>query len=180
MKSKQILFFATATDIEAIIKSIEASYAIKYYEMGLFDLKNDKEYNSISEIPNFGCPKVGDWNKDLRLMAIPKKMLLNIRDVPQKIGGIKYAIDPLENHTSLCFQFGGTYKDGVLLGGNCFTTNPNDFALQVFKDFSSQVRKKFKKIGAFYVGKEAEEKLKLGWRLVTNEKSPKEYDLEIS
>lgn len=180
MKSKQILFFSTATDIEQIIKSIESSFSIKYYEMGLFDSNLIITYNSVFEISSFCLPKVGDWNKDLRLIAIPKEMTLAIRNVPQKVGGIKYAIDPLENHTSICFQFGGIYQDGILLAGNCFTTNPNDYSLQVFKDFSTRMKKSFKKIGTFYVGKEAEEKLKKGWRLVTNEKSPKEYDLALS
>lgn len=32
-------------------------------------------------------------------------------------------------------------------------------------------------MGSFYVGRSVEEKLKGGWRLVTNDKSPKEYDL---
>ncbi|HET9056085.1 MAG TPA: hypothetical protein VFN30_04480 [Chitinophagaceae bacterium] len=180
MKSKQILFFATAADIEPIVKSIETSFSIRYYEMGLFDTNSTGSYNSVFEIPNFGFPKVGDWNRDLRLMAIPKEMSLVIRDIPQKIGGIKYAIDSLENQTSICFQFGGIYQNGILLGGTCGTSFLNDFSSQVFKDFSSRVKKFFKKIGTFYVGEEAEKKLKEGWRLVTNEKSPREYDLTWS
>jgi hypothetical protein len=51
--------------------------------------------------------------------------------------------------------------------------------LELFKLLSTKIKKEFKKIGTFYVGKAAEEKLKLGWRLVTNEKSPREYDLEL-
>lgn len=180
MKSKQILFFATSTDIEPIVKSIEMLFPLKYYEMGLFDSQSIVAYNSVFEISSFGFPKVGDWNKDLRLMAIPKEMSLVIRDVPQRIGGIKYAIDPIENHISICFQFGGIFQDGILLAGNSFIGNPNDFSLQIFKDFSSRVKKTFKKIGAFYVGEEAQKKLKEGWRLVTNEKSPKEYDLSLN
>lgn len=113
-------------------------------------------------------------------MMMPRNTLLKVREVSQRSGGIKYAIDPLENHTSICFQFGGVYREGVLLSGNCFTTNPNTFSLEIFKIFSSDIKKNFNKIGTFYVGKKAEEKLKLGWRLVTNEKSPKEYDLALS
>lgn len=180
MKSKQILFFATATDIEPIFKSVETSFTINYIEMGLFDSKNIKSYNTISDITNFGFPKVGDWNKDLRLMAIPKAMPVNIREVPQKTGGIKYAVDTLENQNSVFCQFGGIYQDGILIGGSCGTTFFNDFSLQLFKDLSGKIKKNFNKIGTFYVGKEAEEKLKKGWRLATNEKSPREYDLSIS
>lgn len=180
MKNKQIYFFATVADIKQIVKSIENDFSITYHQMGLFDTKPNASYNSVSEMSNFGFPIVGDWIRDVRLMAIPQAIDIVFREVPQKIGGIKYAVDPLENHTSICFQFGGVFKDGILVAGNCFTTNTNDFALQVFQEFSTRVKKNFKKIGTFYVGKEAEEKLRIGWRLVTNEKSPKEYDLAFS
>ena len=180
MKSKQILFFTAKEDIEPIIKSIEATHQIVYYEMGMFESRHSISYNSISEIENFGSPKYGDWNKDLRLMMLPKNISLNVREVAQKRGSLKYAIDPLENQLSICFQFGGIYQDGILLGGSCGTSFINDFSLQIFNDFSLKIKKKFKKIGTFYVGEIAEQKLKDGWRLVTNEKSPKEYDLTLS
>ena len=178
MKSKQILFFATALDIKPIIELIEEMFSIKYYSMGLFDVKSDKYYKSISEIPDFAKPKSGDWNRDLRLMAIPSNLSLVIRSVNQQKGGVKYAIDPSENQTSICFQFGGIYKDGVLLAGSCGTVFINDFSSQIFNEFSSKIKKYFKKIDKFYVGPEAEKKLKEGWRLVQNEGFSKEYDLK--
>lgn len=174
-----MLFFATARDINPIVKAIETSFSIRYYEIGLFDFKGYKSYSSISEISNLGFPKVGDWNRDLRLLAIPKELSLVIRDVPQKAGGIKYAIDTLENQISICFQFGGIFQNGILLAGKCGTSFLNEFSMELFKCFSSKVKKDFKKIGTFYVGKDAEEKLIEGWRLVTNENSPKEYDLVL-
>ncbi|WP_343657921.1 hypothetical protein [Chryseobacterium sp.] len=177
MTSKQVLFFATKSDIENIIMDIEASYPIKYYEMGLFDTRSDKYFDSVAEIPDFGTPRSGDWNRDLRLMAMPKNLSMIIRDIDQKKGGVKYAVDPVLNHISICFQFGGIYKEGVIIAGSCFTTNPNEFSLEVFKDFSSKIRKSFKKIDKFYVGPDAEEKLRDGWRLVQNEGFAKGYDL---
>lgn len=179
MKSKQILFFATAIDIQSIVNLIESECQIKYYEMGLFDTKPESFYNSVSEISNFCIPKFGDWNKDLRLMGVPKHLSINIREVPQRNGGVKYAIDPLENSISICFQFGGIYEEGIILGGSCGTTFINEFSMQIFNKFSSKLKKEFKKIENFYVGNNAEKKLRQGWRLVTNEKLPKEYDLSM-
>lgn len=180
MKSKQILFFATAIDIQPIMESLESLYQVKYYEMGLFDIKPNSYYDSISEIPNFCIPEYSDWNRDLRVMMLPKSSLLRIREVPQRSGGLKYAIDPLENQVSICFQFGGTYQEGILLGGSCGTSFLNDFSIKIFKEFSLRLKKEFRKIGNFYVGKDAEEKLKSGWRLVTNEKISKDFDLKLN
>lgn len=50
MTSKQVLLFATKSDIENIIMDIEASYPIKYCEMGLFDTRSDKYFDSVAEI----------------------------------------------------------------------------------------------------------------------------------
>jgi hypothetical protein len=177
MKSKQILFFGTSKDLLPIIKDVENRFPIKYFEMGLFDDNKSREYSSIDKVQNFGKPQFGDWNWDIRLMMMPKDSNLVIREVPQRKGGIKYAIDPFKNQTSICFQFGGIVKEGVLLAGTCGTVFLNDFSLNIFKMFSLALKKNFKRIGNFYVGNMAEEKLKAGWRLVTNEKSPKEYDL---
>ncbi|MBZ4042494.1 hypothetical protein [Flavobacterium hibisci] len=179
MKSKQILFFATANDIIEIVKALEEALDVKYYEMGLFDKKNSTCYNSVSEIPNFGISKYGDWNKDLRLIMLSKSTTLIVREIPQRKGGVKYAIDALENQSSICFQFGGIYENEVLIAGTCGTSFLNNFSETVFKEFSSKVKKSFTKIEDFYVGKEAEEKLRSGWRLVTNEKLSKEFDLKI-
>lgn len=177
MKSKKLMFFGTREDLEPIIKNIEIKFEIKYFKMGLFDDKEVRLYDSIDEILEFGNPRIGDWNKDMRLIMMPKELSLVIREVPQKKGSKKYAIDPLENQTSICFQFGGIVKDGVLLAGTVGTVFFSDFALNIFNEFSFSLKKKFRKIGNFYVGKNAENKLKAGWRLVTNENSSTEYDL---
>lgn len=180
MENKQILFFATESDIRPIMHDIESSFSVKYYKTGSFENSDHDEINSVDEISDFGIPKFGDWNRNLRLLMVPQNADLVIREVPQRKGGIHYLIDQLENQISISFQFGGIYKDGVLVAGNCGTAYSSEFALEIFNAFSSKLKKEFKKIGTFYVGKVAEEKLNAGWRLVTDEKSPKEYDLASS
>ena len=128
----------------------------------------------------FGNSRTGDWNKDLRLIVLQEKSSISIREVVQKNGVVKFAIDTLENKNSVFIQFGGIYQEGILVAGSCGTVFYTEFSLSFFNNFSKELKKKFKKVGSFYVGKEAEEKLKQGWRLVTNEKSPKEFDLKIS
>lgn len=179
MKSKQIMFFTTEKDIEPIMLSIESIYSVEYYEMGLFDDKKDAGFSSIMDIPEFGKPKIGDWNKDLRLLVLPKEQSLQIRQVPQQKGGIKYAIDALINQSSICIQVGGIFKEGILIAGTCGTVYSNDFSDNFFKLISSKIKKNFKKIDGFYVGLDAESKLREGWRLVTNEKLSEGFDLKI-
>jgi len=179
MKGKQILFFCTFDDIKSIVQEIELKFSFKYIQMGLFDESKIITYESIFDVPEIGFAKYGDWNRDLRLMAVPKTAVVHIREVLQRKGGMKYVIDPLENQQSICFQFGGVFKEGVLVAGKCGSVFLDNFSIEIFKVFSSLLKKKTVKIGDFYVGTEAEKKLRLGWRLVTDMNSPIEYDLSL-
>jgi hypothetical protein len=180
MNSKQILFFSTQDDITPLIKEIELSFSIDYVEMGLFDNNKMTMYRSALDILNLGITVHGDWNRDLRLMIIPKGANVQIRPVVQRKGGIKFAIDPLENQETICIQFGGIYQNRTLIAGKCGTVYFSDFALNIFKKVSALIKKDFIRIGNFYVGPAALNKLKAGWRLTTDEQFPKEYDLQLA
>jgi hypothetical protein len=95
---------------------------------------------------------------------------------------MKFTVDQLNNPKSIELKIGGIYKDknNVIVAGRIATVSADEVSNELFKLFSLKMKKEFKRIGTFYVGRKAEEKLSLGWRLVTNEKSPKEYDLALS
>jgi hypothetical protein len=182
MKSKQIVFFAILSDMEPILKKVESSLSVQYFKTGLLDSRDIPHYQSIFDAPDLGFTLSGDWNRTDSYLVLPKTISLNIRDVPQRAGGVKYAVDQSVNGKSVELKVGGIYKDKehILVAGLIGTISEDDFSVDTFKLFSSLIRKEFKKIGSFYVGKSAEEKLRSGWRLVTNDKSPKEYDLAVS
>ena len=182
MKSKQTMYFAVLEDIEQIVREIELSIDIRYYKAGLLDSESIPTLNSLFEDPNVGFVLSGDWNRIDRYIILKKSTTLNIREVPQIAGGIKFAVDQMNNPKSIEFKLGGIYqeKENVIVAGRVATVSEDSDSNELYKIFSSKIKKKFKKIGAFYVGKIAEEKLKDGWRLVTNEKSPREYDLVLN
>jgi hypothetical protein len=181
MKSKQIIFFSTILDLEIILKEIEDSFDVNYFKMGLFDSKDIPRFDSILTLPDLGFTKYGDWNYADSYLILPEDISLNIREVSQKKGGTKYAIDQMVNPKSIELKCGGIYleKENIIVAGRIATISDNVFSQELYKSFSKLITKKFKKIDGFYVGDEAREKLKLGWRLVTNEKLSKEYDLLI-
>jgi hypothetical protein len=177
----QTMFFATFADLEPILKDVEKAYGIHYFQMGLLDVPETIHCNSIFENPDVGFISKGDWNYDRRFLVMPKELSLQVREVRQVTGRIKYAIDPTMNADSVCLQFGGIYrqKENVLVAGKIATIMEEPFSLAFYKLFSKKIQKGFKRIGAFYVGKEAEEKLHAGWRLVQDERRKPEYDLRI-
>lgn len=173
------MFFAVLADLEQILKGIESNHSLQYFETGLFDTSDVKHYKSIFELPDLGFTSYGDWNYDRSLLVMPDQSSLQIREVPQKKGGIKYAVDLFSNPVSISLQLGGIYKGkgNVLVAGKIGIVSNNKEALELYKYFSSSIKKAFRKINEFYVGRVAEEKLKSGWRLVLDEGRQKEYDL---
>jgi len=181
MKSKQLMFFGLIEDYELILKKIETQIFVKYYLMGLLDNKKIPSYNSIFDVSNIGYTQSGDWNRVDTYLVLKKETKLNIEIIPQKNGGTKFAVDQLYNPESIELKLGGIHKDikNVLVAGRIATVSEEITSLELYKIFTTNFRKKFKKIGAFYVGEFAKEKLKSCWRLVTDVNSPKEYDLAL-
>ena len=181
MKSKQLLFFLIFQDWEEILNEIEATANIQYYLTGLLDSKEVPKYKSMLTYPELGLASDGDWNRVDSFLVLKKSTRLMVRDVQQKAGGTKYAVDQLINPQSIEFKPSGIYKetDNVIVAGRVATVSQQNDSNELYKLFTEKIKKKCKRIGAFYVGKHAEKKLKEGWRLVTMVESSKEYDLSI-
>lgn len=175
------MFFATLSDITPIIEAVELLYPIKYFENGLFDHNIFYQYDSAFDIQILGFTNQGNWNASKSYFVIPKNIMLSVRDIPQRKGGIKYAVDGTVNKDNIEFKPCGIYteKEKVIVAGRIATISETDFSQNLYKAFSKKIKKRFNLIDGFYVGKDAEEKLKEGWRLVTNEKLSKGFDLKL-
>jgi hypothetical protein len=180
MKGKQMMFFALIEDIEKTIRDIELTIDIQYHKTGLLENKNIPSYKSLFDAPDIGIATSGDWNRIDTYLITKEASGLNVREVPQRIGGIKFAVDQMINPKSIEMKIGGVYKENIIVAGRIATISEDADSVELYKLFTNKIKKEFKLIGRFYVGKKAEEMLSLGWRLVTNEKLPKEYDLSLS
>lgn len=179
MKGKQTMFFALLQDMEHILGEVEAQVDIRYYKMGMFDKKPVPVYESIFDAPNVGFALADDWNLVDAYLVMKKKERLNIREVPQRAGGIRFAIDQEVNLNSIELKLGGKSfkKENMIVAGRLATISSEKDSDELYKLFSKKIKKAFKYIDGFYVGKTAEEKLREGWRLVTTGKI--ELDLTI-
>lgn len=178
--AKRVMFFAVLEDIEPIINKIETDFEIRYYQAGLLDAENVPEYNSALETPGIGVSS-GDWMSDPSYLILLRTETLRVREVPQKKGEIKYAVDQQENKDSVRIKFGGIYRNEpeVLVAGVMDSISNGNFAKELLAGFKKNMKKEFKLIDMFYVGKEAEKNLAKGWRLVLDQGRSKEFDLKL-
>jgi hypothetical protein len=177
---KRVMFYAFLDDILPLIELVEMDLVINYYQTGLFDTRDIPQYGRASEIQSLGISN-GDWISDIGYLILLKSEHLNIREVPQKSGGVKFAVDQMMNEKSIRINFGGIYSEEsrILVAGAIDTISELNVSMEIFSKFKKRISKTFKKIGDFYVGKQAEENLKDGWRLVLDQGRSKEYDLKL-
>lgn len=180
MRGKETAFFAIDNDLHSILEEIESVFNMDYVKMGSFETNVAIRYSSFLEIPNLGFTEHGDWaGSDHHYMIIPNDCVLRVREVPQRKGGVRFLVDPMKNPASIELTTNGIYtrKENIIVAGRTATASEDPFSVALYKSLSSKIKKKFKRIGGYYVGPKAEEKLREGWRLVQIENSPKEYDL---
>jgi hypothetical protein len=85
----------------------------------------------------------------------------------------------MENPELARLKPGGQFAEGLLVAGLVDTCARFSYSGLLFQGFGQLLKQRTRRIGAFWVKPEAEEKLQLGWRLVTSASSPREYDLAL-
>lgn len=180
MKSKQIFFYGLKDDMLNIIKHIESNFNIKYASVGLKDEIHSCFNTLLEKIDDMDNIEYGDWNQNDKYLILPKNQELKIRSVPQRGGGVKYAIDQMINKNSIVFYLGGKFENKAIIASKIAAIYDEEFSINTFNFFSKQIKKEFKKINEFYVGVQALKESGNGLRLTTNINSPIEYDLKIN
>jgi hypothetical protein len=97
--------------------------------------------------------------------------------VPQRRGGIKYAIDQLENPGSVVIRPGGILGESALIAGMVGTVHHDKKAESLFRAFSDTLKQDFIKVKSYFVGPEAKKLHDRGKRLTKSLNAPKERDL---
>lgn len=177
MTKNQLSFFATKTDLESFLRHIESERQLQFVETGLFDLPNVEPIHSLLDAPNLGHLRAGDHNNGPCFLVAGREISIDVRPVPQHRGGTKYAVDQERNRKTIAFRPGGAFGENCLIDGQVGTISDDSSSLELFRLFRKEMRRQFRRVKEFYVGKEAGELLDEGWRLTANAKSPALYDL---
>ena len=181
MARNQNQFFLTRKDLSVILKIIESEIHIKYTRFGMYeDVELFNPLFNLIKDKNLGIAESGDWVHCISYIVSKEDQIIRIEDVPQKNGGILYSVDQLINNETIVFKPGGFFPDKNLIAGSVGTAYDNNDSLELYKIFIKHIKANSKKIGTFYVGKEAKQLLDSGWRLTCNIKSPAVYDLKVT
>jgi hypothetical protein len=171
-------FFATANDLQPVFERAEAKGPFRYALVGLFDTPQAKVFSSAPSLPSLGQPAASQSHACATYLITPAAVEVRVRPIPQVAGGVKYAVDQLENPDSATFTHGGLFAPAVFISGRIATASATPTAKRVHAAFSDAMGALFVRINAFYVGPEAHEFLQQGCRLTFNAAASRDYDLE--
>lgn len=178
MAKNQLSFFATKGDLGSLLRPVESEQPLQFVVAGLFDSPNVEPVESLLSNSNLGSVAVRESNQAVAYLVARRGIPIEVLPVPQRRGGVKYAVDQLANPKTIAFWTGGRFGETCLIAGQVGTVSDDPCSLELFQLFSKQIRHWFTKIKSFYVGKEAGELLDKGWRLTANAKAPTLYDLK--
>ncbi|ANH67489.1 hypothetical protein [Mitsuaria sp. 7] len=166
MASKVTPFFATHEDLIGVLRDAMAVRPIELVDAGLLD---ERTLVVISVPENL---------KSLRTyIVVERGDRMHMREAPQRRGGSKYKVNIADDFNCVALNTGGLCGENQLLPGQVGTLIANPLGLERYNLFAKTIRKRFEKIGPYYVGPEAVAMLDEGARLAQTAKSPREYDL---
>jgi hypothetical protein len=178
MPRYQLSFFGTREDLEDILRPIEASRQLEFVRTGTFEAPSSESTPSLLGARDLGVASAGETHMAATYLVVNRGSQVRFRPIEQRKGGVRYAVDQLENPESIVFRPGGTYGESTIIAGQVGTGSERSEALELYRTFEREIRRRFSKIRSFYVGRNAAELLDKGWRLTVNEKSPQLYDLQ--
>lgn len=175
---KAINFFATRSDLEQVAADVEPHKQLVYFRSGLFEEPIIISYSSMLDLPDLGTAAIGDPNQLPWYLVSELGAELTPQAIPQRRGGIRYAIDQRSNPQSIAFRAGGVVDERILIPGQVGSCTQDVVSAEILSLFFNAIRQTFCKIKSYYVGGHAANILDAGGRLAPNLKAGREYDLK--
>ena len=168
--AKQLHFFATRYDLEGICAELEHEWQIAYLDRS--PSRNSAiVFSSFTQIKNAGVAPFANAIAGYAYLLVPAgtKLTAVQRSSPNQ----------MNCPDSVLFMPGGRWHNDVLLYGKIGTVSSSRFSSELYRFFSKLIKKRFKKVRAYWVGPEAYMLARSGIRLTMGGNCPREYDLQL-
>jgi hypothetical protein len=179
-QGQTVLVLATRSDWTSVLLPLEHDFEVKYLVSGMFE--NQAEvYNSYVELPDFGKALYGSTIAERRYLVLAKEAPVHFRTVHLNTGEVRYVSDHGNNPDSVVFSPGGVYVGGekAIIQGEISKLSKLPASTLVFKTMLAHVRKNFKVVKAYRLGREAEMLAAEGYRLTSDTRGNPNYDLKL-
>jgi hypothetical protein len=178
---KQILFFATPSDIAPVLARFQTNAPIKFVEIGTLPTPDRAVYLEAAQIPDLGIATHETGSLSKGYLVSRHDAVNKVRTSVTKAGEQRWNLFNADTEGTVSFCAAGIWRTGTLLPGSIATVHKDATAQLLMKWFQSALKKEgFTKIRNWWVGKGALAMLVAGNRLtITAEQSPPEFDLKL-
>lgn len=173
----QMHFFSTGPDLLPLLLAVEAGRRLKYVVADWSHVPRTQSYASARDIPDLGRARGESAILCSTFLVMDADTPVVPREIRQYNGIVRYSFDPLLNPDSVALRPGGIWKEDILLSGTVGTASDTRPSQSLMRLFRTEVRRRFARVKAFWVGTEARAMLRAGKRLTDAEQCPREYDL---
>ena len=174
--SKSLHFCASDDDLHLILAPILEKHKVRIYRV---DCPQGPSPQLIAPVEmQIGTTNADQQNGGTAYLLLPEAIPIQVETRTLITGKTIWIVNQLLNNESVVLRPLGRRPDNVVIAGTIGTAWDSDFAAVFLGEFLSKLRKKFKKIRAFWVGPKALEILRGGGRLTQAIQSPPMYDLK--
>jgi hypothetical protein len=177
-RAKQTHFYATYDDIAEVLQLFEAEGHVLYVQTGLFDSDTPQIFETFRAINSLSVSVDGDANLVPGYLIVNERHHIAVEKVPQRVGGLKYAIDQGVIPDSLYFQSGGVLSDKIIVPGRIGILRQTAISTNLYNSFARIMKKDFNKVKSYYVGRQAHTLWREGMRLGISLKASTDIDLK--
>lgn len=169
-------FYATRNDLVNWLRAVSSRRELAVTEFGTFEEPTVRSL-PLEQAQQLGVSESGNHLTDRTYLIHGVSEPINVREVPQRRGGLRYSVDQQVNPHTVGLKAGGTYRENVVISGQLGLGTGDPRSDELAAILLREMKKRFTKIKSYYVGAEAESLLDAGVRLTINEAAPKQYDL---
>jgi hypothetical protein len=176
---KSIYFFALKDDLLAVLAAVENTKSLNFAKTGHFPEPTIHWLPNGKNIPNIGIAEADCSVRCESYLLTEHPNMVKARSIKQLDGNVIFSVDQLVNPDTVTMSAGGQWRENVIIQGRIGSASDSSKSQEIMKLFNFAVRKRFKKVKAFWVGPQAYELLLSGARLTDAVDSPCEYDLAV-
>lgn len=163
-------FYATGADLVDLVREVARHTSLRY---------DSTEYRRSASVRSTGMPSLSDLQSTVpraTLLVTPSELGVEAKRI-DAAEGVRFAVDELLNPHSATLKLGSSPSPSILTPGSIGTTASDGSGVKIVRAFEKELKRRFVRLKAYWVGPEAYRMFSAGARLTLSEQSPPQFDL---
>src|SRR5215831_3515074 len=151
-QGKSMEIFATRADLLTMLLAVETQGPVTYAQTGLFEEDTPRLFARGADIPSLGISASGSTGRGPFFMAFDPRHPVRASPIPQRAGGVLYAVDQKDNPHTVVLKPGGMYKEECLIAGQIGTISDSSESIALYGRFAKHIKKAFARVRSNWLG----------------------------